>query len=442
MNTLVMNAPAGFMQDGEIERSLRRTRSIALLALAVLFLGLGLAAVLVPIGGSVVGQGRLGAETEVKRISHPTGGIVAEIHVRDGDRVKAGQLLIRLDTSVSEVSADLSARSVDQLLAHQARLQAETQGLGAITFPPELASRTDPSAQDAMATERRLFGLRATSRTGQRGQLHERTRQLREQIAGFQAQIAALGKQKALIEPEREGVRQLWERGLVTISRRNELERTAVDMDGSIGALQARIAETRARISETNEQAISLDQNARSDAGAELAQVTAALNEQRVRSASAGDQYSRSLIKAPYDGVIDKLAVATIGGVIPPTDTIMEIVPDRDRMIVEAAISPTDVDRVNIGQDVRVRLSAFNGQTTPEIAGRVTFVSAERTEDSAQGMSFYRIQVQLDQSEIKRERLQLKAGMPAEVFVSTGSRSMLSYLTKPFRDQMARAFND
>ncbi|MEW9853790.1 HlyD family type I secretion periplasmic adaptor subunit [Novosphingobium sp. M1R2S20] len=442
MSATVMTAPASTLQECAIERSLQRTRSVALVALAVLFLGFGLAAVLVPIGGSVVGQGRVGAESSVKRISHPNGGVVAEIHVRDGDRVKAGQLLMRLDTSVSKVSANLSAQSVDQLLAQQARLAAESQGLSAINFPPELASRSDTSALQAMEAERRLFGLRATGREGLRSQLHERTRQLREQIGGFQTQIAALGKQQALIEPEREGVRQLWERGLVTISRRNQLERTAVDLEGSIGALQASIAEARARISEINEQAISLNQNARTEAGAELAQVTAALNEQRVRSASAGDQYSRSLIKAPYDGVVDKLAMTTIGGVIPPAETIMEIVPDRDRMIVEAGISPTDVDRVRIGQEVRVRLSAFNGQTTPEFAGEVNFVSAERMEDRATGASFYRIHVRLDQDAVRREGLQLKPGMPAEVFVSTGSRSMLSYLTKPFRDQLARAFNE
>ncbi|OYW45767.1 MAG: secretion protein HlyD [Sphingomonadales bacterium 32-68-7] len=438
----VVSAPPSEDAESEQQQSLARSRKRAYAALAVLFFGLFLAAALIPIGGAVIGQGQLGVESRIKQISHPTGGVISGIYVRDGDRIRAGQLLMRLDTTVSGVSADLSAQTVDQLTAQRGRLTAEREGRGSIAFPPELLARDDPSAQAAMASERRLFTLRAQERAGLRSQLNERIHQLNEQIAGYRSQIGALQRQKVLIEPERQGIRELWEKDLVTIGRVNQLERTAADLDGSIGALEASIAQTRARISETQEQIISINERARAEAGSELAQVTAALNEQRVREASAGDTFDRSAIRAPYDGVVDKLAFATVGGVVPAAQTIMEIVPTQDALVVEAAISPADIDRVRIGQDTRVRLSAFSTQSTPEIPGKVIFVSAERAVNRDTGESFYRVRVRMDEGAVARERLALKAGMPAEVFISTGSRSMLSYVTKPLRDQFARAFTD
>lgn len=445
MNQIILSptgTPVPVVQDVDYDRSLRRSGRVALIALFVLLFGFVAAAAIVPMGGAVMGQGQLGAETRVKRVAHPTGGVIAEIRVRDGQTVKRGQILMRLDTSVSGISADLSGQSVDQLAAQRARLIAEQENRTTIRFPDELLRRSDRSAQTAMATETRLLALRLIERQGQRAQLAERIRQYDQQISGYSAQIAALNSQQALIKPEREGVQDLYRKGFVTLSRLNQLERTAVDMDGSIGSLRASIAQARARITETREQIIAIDQNARSEAGAAYVQVTSALNDQRVRNADAGDAFERSVIVAPYDGVIDKLAFSTVGGVVQPAETIMEIVPANDRLVAEGSISPTDIDRVRTGQRARVRLSAFSAQTTPEIPGHVIFVSPERTVNEKTGASFYRVHVQLDERVVARERLELKPGMPAEMFVSTGSRSMLSYVTKPLRDQFQRAFND
>lgn len=429
------------VSDEAIGASLQRSRRTALIALGLFAFVALVAGFLVPIAGAVIGQGRLGVESEVKRIAHPTGGVVSEILVRDGDRVRQGQVLVRLDTTVAGTSASLSSRSVDQLLAQEARLQAEGAGLASIAFPPELLSGSE-SARSAMAAEQRLFALRRTSRAGMRAQLGERVQQLNQQIGGYNVQIGALQKQQKLIAPELKGVRELWSKGLVTINRLNQLERTAVDLDGSIGSLQANISQTRAQIAETREQTISLDQQARSDAATELSQVRAALNEQRVRSVTASAAYDKSAIRAPQDGTVDKLAVATIGGVIQPAETIMELVPDKDGLLVDASISPADIDRVRNGQSARVRLSAFSAGTTPEIPGTLVFISAESATDQKSQQSFYRVKVKLDPAAIRREKLELKPGMPAEVFITTQSRSLLSYLTKPFRDQLARAFND
>lgn len=422
------------------EESIKRHSRIALIAMAILVFGFGLAAAIIPIGGAVIGSGQFGVESRVKRIAHPSGGVISEIRVRDGDVVKKGQVLIRLDTTVSGVSADLSSQTVEQLLAQQARLTAERDEMARIPFSGELTSASNESARAAMMAQARLFELKRREHSGIRAQLRERVSQLNQQISGYQAQIAALRQQQVLLKPEREGVRDLWEQDLVTINRLNQLERSAVDIDGQIASLNAQIAQTQARISETREQDIQLQQQWRSEAATELAQVTAALNEQQVKSASAGDMYERSLIRAPYDGVIDKLAFATIGGVIQPAETIMEIVPVTDRMVVEAAISPSDVDRVHVGQEARIKITTFNEQSAPDLNAKVSFVAAERTTNPDNGASFYRVKIEVDSEAVKREGLEIKPGMPAEAFISTGSRTMLSYITRPLREQFDRAF--
>lgn len=415
----------------------------SLLAVGALVFGLGGAAAFVPIGGAVVGSGQVGVASHVKRVAHPTGGIIARIMVRNGDHVRRGDVLMRLDDTVSGADARLSTLSVDQLIAQRARLEAERLGASSIAFPAALAQRSDAGARRAMGDEQRLFAIRRGEENGMRAQLAARIGQYREQIAGYRAEIAAMGRQAALIEPERQGVKTLWGKGLVTLARVNQLERTRVDMDGSIGSLRAQIAQTQARITETREQAIQLGETRRSDAGTQLSALNATLNQQQVRSVSAGDAQGRSVIRAPYDGVVDKLAFATVGDVVKPAETILEIVPDGDTLVVETTVSPTDIDQLRPGQPARIRFSAFNATSTPEIHGRVTVVAPERTTDPQSRLSFYAVRVEIDQAELAREGgMTLKPGMPAEVFVETGNRSMLSYLTKPLRDQLARAFRD
>jgi HlyD family secretion protein len=427
--------------DPEVQMQGRLKLSLGLVALLVF--GIGLLMIAVPIGGAVIGGGQVGVESRVKRIAHPTGGTVAEIYVKNGDHVKKGDILMRLDDNVTGVQSSLSSLSVDQLLAQRARLEAERLGTPAIMFPPELARRTDAAALKAMADEQKMFAIRRAEAGGMRGQIAARNAQYRKQIQGYEAQIAALNKQAALIQPERDGVRELWDKGLVTIGRLNQLERTGADLQGSIASLRAQIAQTQARITESNEQLLQMSDTRRADAGAQLATVNGTLNQEQVRSATAADAHERSVIRAPYSGTVDKLAFAAIGEVVRPAETIMEIVPDNDRMIVEGMISPADVDQVRDGQEARIRFSAFASTATPEIAGRVVFVAPERTNDAENRTSFYAIRVAIDQRELKKHpEMKLRPGMPAEVFVQTGDRSMLSYITKPLRDQFARAFRD
>lgn len=415
----------------------------ALILLGVLVFGLGGAAALIPIGGAVVGSGQVGVESRVKRIAHPVGGPIAAIFVRNGDHVRKGAPLIQIDDTVSGTDAELSSLSVDQLLAQRARLETEQAGRQQIAFPASLSATGRSTGIAAIEAERRQFAIRQGEIAGARSQLAARIGQYQQQIAGYRAQIASLNKQAALIEPERRGVRELWDKDLVTLNRLNQLERTQVDMQGNIGALNAQIAEVGARITETRQALIQLGQTRRSEAGTQLAQVNAALNQQQIRRVSAGDLQDRSIVKAPYAGVVNKLAFAAIGDVVKPAETIMEVVPDTDRLIVEAAISPTDIDQVRAGQSSRLRFSAFNATSTPEIAGIVLTVAPDLTNDPEGRRSYYAVRIAVDQRALRAEPgLKLVPGMPVEVFISTGTRSMLSYITKPLRDQFARAFTD
>lgn len=237
--------------DLDPERSVRKKLRLSFIAVGVLVASLILAAMVIQIGGAVIGAGSVAVESRPQEVAHPEGGVLSQVLVREGQRVRAGDLLMRLDTSVSGPSAALTSGTVDQLLARRARLEAEREGRAGIGFPPELARRSDAAAQSAMAGEARLFALRRQERAGLVAQLNERIQQTNEQIRSYSAQISALNKQAQLIEPERRGVRELWDQNLVTIGRLNQLERSAVDLQGSAAALQANIDQSRARISET-----------------------------------------------------------------------------------------------------------------------------------------------------------------------------------------------
>ena len=322
------------LSDGEPVTSpafnVRRTLMVGSGLLFILFV----LAAFVPIGGAVIGNGQVGVESRVKRISHPFGGVIAAIPVTNGEHVDRGQLLMRFDDKVTGADANYSSLTVEQLLAQRARLEAERIGAPTISFPPELTGPNTASAQKAMSDERRLFELRRAEEGQMRAQLNARVTQLNNEIAGIQAQISSLRRQRQLIEPERQGVKELWDKDLVTINRLNQMERTAADIDGQIASLSARTAQTRAEITETQERSIQLGQSRRVEAGNELTRILATLNEQRMRSVAAGDQQNRSEIRAPYSGTVEKIAFAAIGDVVRPAEPIMEIVPDADEMVV------------------------------------------------------------------------------------------------------------
>lgn len=407
-----------------------------------LFLILMFIAAFVPMGAAVIGNGSVGVESRVKRIAHPTGGVIAQILVANGEHVTQGQLLMRLDDKVTGADATYSSLTVEQLLAERARLEAERLSAPSILWPAELAGAQTDSARKAMADSQKLFSERRNEEAQLRAQLSARIAQYNQEIVGLQAQIVSLQRQRTLIEPERAAVKDLWDKQLVTINRMNQLERTAADLEGNTAALQAQIAQARARISETTQQQIQLGDTRRVQAGTELAQINTTLNQQRLRSVAATDQQNRSEIRAPYSGTVEKIAFAAIGDVVRPAEPIMEIVPDQDEKVVEVAVSPEDIDQVRKGQTAYVRFTSFNRANTPEVRGKVIYVSTDRSDNPESKQSFYMVRVAVDQAALKAEKLDLRSGMPAETHIETGSRSLLSYMFKPLRDQFARAFSD
>jgi HlyD family secretion protein len=426
-------------EDAPEAREFTRARRVLAIGGGLLLVLLLLAAV-VPIGGAVIASGAVGVETRVKRIANPTGGTIAAILVENGQKVEQGQLLMRLKDKVSGAEAQYSGLSVEQLLAQRARLEAEQSGSGRVVFAPALLDAGTPTAAQAMSDELKLFATRQAEQTQMHAQLQARIAQYGEQNRGYNAQIASLQRQLALIKPELDDVRQLWEQKLVTISQLNELERTAASIDGQIASLQANIAETDAHVSETREQSIQVDQTRRIDAASQLEQVNAALNDQSVRSISANVQKQETEIRAPYAGTVEKLAYTTVGDVVRPAEPIMEIVPSGQLTVIEAMVRPSDIDQLAVGQKARIRFTAFAYTSTPEIPGKVTYVATDRTTNPDTGAAFYSVRVEIDRQALAAQHLQLRSGMPAELFIGTGERSLLSYLTKPLRDQIARAF--
>lgn len=429
-----------------VRRSVRRHLLLGVAAVAFLVVGVGGWAATAELSGAIIAQGQLAVETSVKKVQHPTGGVVGELRVRDGDRVKTGDVLLRLDETVTRANLSIVTKNLDELAARQARNEAERDGEDAVAFPPDLAARgeTDAEVRRLLSGETRLFQTRRASRDGQRAQLRERVAQLRQQIEGLTQQTHAKGTEIELIGPELEGVRELWRKNLIQITRVNALQRDAARLEGERGQLTAATAEAKGKIVETELQILQIDQDMRSDVGRELAEIRGKMSEFVERKVSAEDQLKRIDIRAPQDGVVHQLTVHTVGGVITPgAEPIMLVVPAADDLRVEAKIQPHDVDQVRVGQSAILRFPSFNQRTTPELTGEVSLVAADVVQDQRTASAFYTIYVKIPREELKRlGDLRLIPGMPVEAFVQTSPRTVMSYLVKPLSDQVTRAFRE
>jgi HlyD family secretion protein len=425
-------------------RSIRRHLMAGAAAMALLLGGFGGWAATTELSGAVVAPGVLVVDTNVKKVQHPTGGVVGELRVRDGDRVKAGDIVLRLDETVTQANLAIVVKGLDELRARQARLEAERDGVGEVVFAPDLLTRSgDPEVGRLIAGERRLFQTRRAGRDGQKAQLKERVGQLNEQIQGLSEQITAKGREIELIGQELVGVRELWRKNLVQITRVTALERDAARLEGERGGLISSIAQTKGKITETELQIIQIEQDLRTEVGKELADIRGKVAELVERKVTADDQLKRIDLRAPQDGIVHQLAVHTVGGVIGPAEAVMLIVPAADVLEVESKINPQDIDQVRVGQEAALRFSAFSQRTTPEVNGIVSRVSADLSSDQRTGASYYTARITLAPEELARLKgLRLIPGMPLEAFVKTGDRTVLSYLTKPLTDQVMKAFRE
>jgi len=426
------------------DRSLRSHLIAGVAALVLLGGGMGGWAATTELSGAVVAPGLVVVDSHVKKVQHPTGGVIGEIRVKDGDKVSAGDLVVRLDETVTRSNLAVITKGLDELAARQGRLMAERDGMSAINIRGDLLVRmADPAIAELVKGEQRLFELRRSAREGQKAQLKERVEQLKEQIAGLQEQVNAKADEIKLIQTELEGVRELWRQKLVPINRVMVLEREATRLKGERGQLIAAIAEAKGRISETDLQIIQVDQDLRSEVAKELREIEAKAAELIEKRVAAEDQLKRIDIRAPQTGIVHQLDVHTVGGVVSPGDTLMLIVPETDELSIEARVAPQDIDQLQIGQEAVLRLSAFNQRTTPQIKGTVSRIAADLTQDQKTGQTYYTVRVALAKSELSHlQGLKLVPGMPVEAFLQTGERVVLSYLLKPLSDQISRAFRE
>jgi HlyD family secretion protein len=424
-------------------RSIRRNILAGLLVFAALAAGVGGWAGTTELSGALIAPGSIVVDSNVKKVQHPTGGVVGELRVRDGDRVKAGDIVVRLDQTITRANLAIVTKGLAELAARKARLVSERDGSDAIDFPGQLTSRAgDPEVVQIMEGERKLFELRRSARLGQKAQLREQSGQLLEEIVGLTAQQRAKKREIVLINRELEGVRDLFKRNLVQINRLTLLEREATRLDGEEAQVMAAVAQAKGKIAEIELKIIQIDQDLSSEVAKEMREIDAKIGEFVERKLQAEDQLQRVDIRAPQDGTVFQLAVHTVGGVIATGEPIMLIVPEADSLSVEAKVNPQDIEQVKLDQRTVLRFSAFNAATTPEINGQVSRISADVSSDQRTGQSFYTIRIAMNADELSRQGSKLVPGMPVECFIQTGERTVISYLLKPFRDQLKRTFRE
>lgn len=397
---------------------------------------------LADLSGAVIASGQIVAESDPKKVQHQAGGIVGEILVRDGKRVAAGDLLVRLDETIPRTNLGQVVSQLTQLTGRRARLEAERDGREGLILPPGFSEQNNEAAEVAKGEQRFLSESREV-RQAQADQLRERAGQFEHEIEGLTAQRDANRRQAELIISELKGVKDLFDKNLVPITRLSALQRDAARLDGENGALMASIAKARGQIAEINLQLLSIDQRSRADALKELREVEAQIGQLVERKVAALDVLGRIELRAPQAGYVHDMKIHTIGGVIAPGETILQIVPDSDRLTIEIRISPIDIDQIKLGQTMTLRLSALNQRTTPELKASLTRIAADAIREPQTGLTYFVARANVDEAELKKlNGLTLSPGMPVEAFVETGARSAFSYFAKPLTDAFPRAFRE
>lgn len=424
------------------DKSVRRTLTAGVAVAAILATVCAVWATTAELSGAIIAQGQLVVESNTKKVQHPTGGVVGEIFVREGDHVNAGDVVMRLDEVQTRANLAIVTKGLDEFKARKAREEAERDGDGALSFPAELMARaTDAEVARLMNGELRLFETRKAARDGLKAQLQERKTQVYEEITGLVSQISGKDNEAHWIKDELIGVRDLWTKKLVQITRVTALERDAARLEGERGSLVAAIAQARGKLSEIQLQILQVDQDLRTEVGKDLADLRGKISEYEERRIAAEDQLRRVDLRAPQNGIVHQLDVHTVGGVVSAAQPVMLIVPAADALRIEAKVQPQDIDQLRIGQKVLLRFSAFNQRVTPELSGEIAYISPDISTDQKSGASYYVVRAILRDDERKRlDGLTLVPGMPVEAFFNTTSRTVASYVLRPFTDQLHRAF--
>lgn len=415
------------------------------LAVVTVFFGLGgLWAATAELSSAAVAPGRVTVDTNRKTIQHLEGGIIRTLHVKDGDRVQAGDPLVTLDDAQARASWDVLHSQYIALRALEARLTAEQDGRPGITFPDDILETADrPEVRQVIEGQERLMETRQRAlRTG-RNILRQRIAQLRQEIASLRNQMEATDHQIALVAEEEETVRKLVKQGLERRPRQLVLERERARLQGMRDQQAGAIARAEQEIGEAELEILKLENEFHNEVATELRETQTRVADLRDRLAAAWDVLDRRVVTAPIAGTVVNMQYFTPGGVVGPGHPIMDIVPQDDTLIVEARLRPVDVDDVAEGLPAEVRLPAFKARTTPTLRGSVTYVSADSLTDERTGQHYYtaRISIPADQLSLLKGRT-LTPGMPADVLIVTGERTALEYMVAPITDSVRYAFRE
>jgi HlyD family secretion protein len=424
--------------------ALRRYRRAGVIVIALFAGTLSAWAITTRLKGAVMASGQFVVAGEVKKVQHPTGGVVSELRVREGQHVEAGDMLLRLDETIARANHQIVSRQLDEFAARSARLAAERDGESQLATPPELANRLgEAEIARLLAAEAKLFEARRTARNGQREQLRNRSAQLRDEIAGLQSQRAAKERESEIIATEMIGVADLYKRNLIQLTRLSALQRDQASIQGQRGQLAAQIAQAEGRIAEIELQIIQIGEDTRAETMKELREIQAKQGELAERLTAASDQLRRIELRAPVAGIVHQLAVHTVGGVLNSGEPAMLIVPGQAELQLDVRVAPSDVDQIHTGQSVRVKIHAGNQATMPDLTGTVSRIGADAVKDERLGQAFYTVRISLERSEFKKiQAIRFIAGMQAEAFIETGERSPIDFLLKPLFTHFDRTFRE
>lgn len=419
--------------------SARRTGLI----IAFLVFGVfGVWATTAPIDGAAHAPGSVAARSNNKVVQHLEGGIISAILAENGDRVVAGDPLVRLDATQARAQLGMVNAQLVANEAREARLVAEREGLDRVEFKTDITTAS-PNEVAEMLSQREIFQARRQARLGQIDMLEQRTAQLRSQLRGLRIQRESKQALVTSYAEELEEVRGLLTDGFSDTNRLRSVERNYNTLRGEIAELDSNIATTEMRITETQTEIGQVQREFFAEVVTQLGETRSELEDLRERHTALQDVVDRKIVRAPDAGIVNGMDIHTVGAVIAPGDPIAEIVPAGDELIIQARVPPMDIDRVAVGQEASVRFSALNAQTTPQLVGTVISVSADAFVEERTGSSYYQARISVDPAEL--ETLQgtaivLVPGMPAEVFINSGERTLMQYLLKPLTNAMARSF--
>jgi len=431
-------------QSSEVNTSIIRPMIVGLVAFLALFGLLGVWMAQANIAGAVIAPGVVVVKGQPKTIQHLDGGLVAEIHVSNGDLVSKNDLLMRLDDKLLLLNLKLYRGRIEEALARKVRLEAESSDQTELSWNlPDFEAMGIQLGKKIKQGQEQLFDLRHVTLKGQISGLHEKIEQNGNQIDGVMGLIHAKNYQVELIKVELEGLEKLYQKGNTTLTKLVNLKRQKANLVGQLSEHKAELARIGNVINENRIQILQLEREFRQGAQTELQEVRIEINTVIQQIFAAQEKLRRIEIRAPVSGIIHKLSVFTIGGVIAPSDEAMQIIPQKEGVDIHASIEPQFIDQLFEGQETTIRFTAFSRNETPEVEGRITKISPSSIQDEKSGHTFYKVVLELDDEQLAvLDGKKLVPGMPVEVFVRTRMRTALNYIFKPFLDQVNRAFRE